>query len=312
MSRLRAAVVYGGAFINSQTSSGRRVNARGTLDNASEIDTTAPAQVSNLIVTSQNNNRYGLQWNAPGDDGAVGTAALYQIRFSDTDFTVPGSFEKGYRLLAPTPVSAGFVQSLTVNLPFRHQNGFIGVRAIDNAGNEGPISTVPVNAELETADPYLVSETSSEPLSTGGTPLGLIGDDRYSTYQLPFDFTFFGSSSRGITLSTNGAIHFTFPSLLPDGEPDIDFNGVDYLSARPIIAGLWDDLRTDRRAGDDVYVVIPDPTRIIFRWQAVTFDLPTGPNTQHEVNNQSTSKSNYVAKAPFAYAMAMVITTSFR
>src|SRR4026209_2951079 len=38
-----------------------------------------------------------------------------------------------------------------------------------------------------------------------------------------------------------------------------------------MIAGLWDDLRTDRVAGDDIYVVTPDANRIIFRWQAVTF-----------------------------------------
>jgi uncharacterized repeat protein (TIGR01451 family) len=38
------------------------------------------------------------------------------------------------------------------------------------------------------------------------------------------------------------------------------------------IAAAWDDLRTDRRAGDDVYLVQPDADRVILRWQAVTFD----------------------------------------
>jgi hypothetical protein len=48
------------------------------------------------------------------------------------------------------------------------------------------------------------------------------------------------------------------------------------LNGFRIIAGLWDDLRTDRRPGDDVYVS-QDNERVIFRWQAVTFDSPIGP-----------------------------------
>ena len=287
MKRLRAAVIYGGSPGSQETSSARRANARGSLDNAAEADITPPAAVSNLeIVPPQNNNVYALRWNAPGDDGAnIGKVSQYEIRFADTDFTAPGSFEQAYRLLAPVPQQLpGNLEGALVAIPFRHPHGFIGVRAIDNAGNEGPISVVPVNAELETADPYVVSQTSVEPLSTGGTPVGNIGDDRYLSYQLPFDFTFFGNTSRGIVLSTNGAIHFNFPGILPDGTPDVDINGVDYLSARKIIAGLWDDLRTDRRAADDIYVVIPDPTKIIFRWQAVTYDSPTGPNTTRGEN----------------------------
>src|SRR5262249_8782506 len=44
-------------------------------------------------------------------------------------------------------------------------------------------------------------------------------------------------------------------------------------SVRKMISGMWDDLdlRTIRRADADVYVVQPDATRIIFRWQGVQF-----------------------------------------
>ena len=50
-----------------------------------------------------------------------------------------------------------------------------------------------------------------------------------------------------------------------------------------MIAGLWDDLRTDTRAGDDVYMV-QDQDRVIFRWQAVTFDTPIAPATTRGEN----------------------------
>lgn len=48
--------------------------------------------------------------------------------------------------------------------------------------------------------------------------------------------------------------------------------------------GAWDDLRTDRRAGDDIYVVTPNEDTIIFRWQAVTYDTPLAPGVTRGEN----------------------------
>ena len=42
------------------------------------------------------------------------------------------------------------------------------------------------------------------------------------------------------------------------------------LTKFKMISGLWDDLRTDRSAGDDVYVTA-DASHVIFRWKGVTF-----------------------------------------
>jgi uncharacterized protein (TIGR03437 family) len=124
---------------------------------------------------------------------------------------------------------------------------------------------------VDVGDPYTIAETTAAPVSTGGTPLGLIGDDEMKTINLPFMFTFYGIEYPAITVSTNGALYFGFP---PDEDP---FSSPRLLNGRRMIAGLWDDLRTDRRPGDDVYTVV-DPDRIIFRWQAVTFDHPISPS----------------------------------
>jgi hypothetical protein len=63
------------------------------------------------------------------------------------------------------------------------------------------------------------------------------------------------------------------------------------LTKFKMISGLWDDLRTDRRIGDDVYVVTPDASRIIFRWQGVTFGDGT-PATEFPVNFEVELRSN--------------------
>ena len=195
----------------------------------------------------------------------------------------PAEFQRAYAFVAPLPAVSGTAQTATINVPFRHTSGFFGIRALDNVGNASPIAVIGVSVNQDLADPYIPTVISSEGLSTGGEALGLIGDDLYSSspYQLPFDFNFFGTTGRGLYVSTNGALYFADPPRLndPARTPDDAFSSAERLKGYRMIAGLWDDLRTDHRAGGDVYVVKPDPTRIIFRWQAVTYDTPTGPTT---------------------------------
>ncbi len=183
----------------------------------------------------------------------------------------------GRLCLAQRPHEPVAGQSLTVNVPWRHPSGFIGVRAVDDVGNKGPISQVPVSVSVDVGDPYTMTESAAAPVSTGGIPLGLIGDDQVRAVSLPFAFKFYGIEFSSVTVSTNGALYFPFVS---ENDP---FSSVRWLNGTRMIAGLWDDLRTDRRAGDDVYVV-QDADRVIFRWQAVTFDTPISQTTTRGEN----------------------------
>jgi subtilisin family serine protease len=288
--RLRAALMYSGDILEQQDfytliASGRRLSAVKALRNVAENDTVAPAAVGNLQVTNSSGRRHYMTWTAPGDNGTAGQAALYEIRFSDTAMTTSAQFELGLPFKAPLPAAAGISQDAYVDVPFQHTTGYLAIRAIDNVGNTGPITSVPVSVLAEAADPYVKTESAAKPLSTGGTALGLNGDDLYrSSYTLPFNFPFFGVGRNFITISTNGAIYFGFPPEGPDGNSDDAWSTVERLNGYEMIAGLWDDLRTDRRPGDDVYVVRPDANRIIFRWQAVTFDTPLSPTTSRGEN----------------------------
>jgi len=300
LSRLRSALIYngdlksalapGGNLFGAPTGvlTGRRLSSTGALAAASESDSTPPAAVANLHITSQQLRRFTLQWNSPGDDGNSGTASVYQIRYSDADPSNDvAQFEQGYKLFAPLPIASGGSQTVTLDVPFRHTNGFLSIRAVDNVGNAGPIMSVPVSVNPNDGDPYIQSLDAPAALSTGGEPLNLKGDDKYSDspYQLPFDFNFFGQNGRGLYVSTNGALYFsTDVPRKSDGTPDDGFSSTQRLKGFRMIAGLWDDLRTDTRPSDDVYVVKPDPTRVIFRWQAVTYATPTGPNTTRGEN----------------------------
>ena len=282
MQKLRAVLMYSGyvawQHINVYPiSTGRTVDANKALQSMTSPDLTPPGAISNL--TAQINDtypNYSLNWTAVGDDVNVGKVSAYEVRFSDTSLN-DANFDLGIPLSGPVPNDPGFFQNVPVRIPWRHPSGFIGVRGVDDVGNKGPISWVPISVSADVGDPYTIAESAAAPVSTGGIALGLIGDDAFTTVNLPFTFKYFGSEFVAVTVSTNGALYFGFP---PD---DDTFSSQRFLNGRRMIAGLWDDLRTDKRPGDDVYVV-QDTDRVIFRWQAVTFDLPTGPNTTRGEN----------------------------
>ena len=283
MQKLRSVMMYSGHAAPWQfsnvlpISTGRAVDANRALQSLSSPDVTPPGAIDNLnAFISDIFPGYTVGWAATGDDGNSGTPVAYEVRFSDTSLN-DANFDLATPLAGPIPHEPVAGQSVNVKVPWRHPSGFIGVRAVDEVGNKGPISQVPISVSADVGDPYTMTESAAAPLSTGGTALNLIGDDEMKTVNLPFAFKFFGIESTSVTVSTNGALYLGFPS---DNDP---FSSVRWLSGTRMIAGLWDDLRTDRRAGDDVYVV-QDIDRIIFRWQAVTFDFPISPTTTRGEN----------------------------
>ena len=271
VSQMRALLAFNGDSIGAlqgKTLTGRRLNVFKSMQAMSENDTTPPGTAGSLQVNSQNGRSINLSWVASGDDGAAGQASLYDVSFVDqsTSAVIP--------ITTLAPVASGTAQNLNINLPYRHLGGTIRLREFDNVGNEGTPATVPVSVPLLAADPYVTSLNAAAALSTGGTAQGLTFDDRYQEdYSLPFSFPFFGQSYSLVTISTNGNLYFSAPPKRANGDADDVPSSTADLSLRRMISGMWDDLdlRTSRRADADVYVVQPDASRIIFRWQGVQF-----------------------------------------
>jgi len=269
VSQLRALLSFNGdslPALQGKTLSGRRVNVFKSLQALNEGDTTPPGTITNLQVISQNGRSINLSWTASGDDGPSGQASLYDLSFVDqtTNAVIP--------LTTVAPAVSGTTQSLNVNVPYRHLAGTIRVREFDNVGNEGTPATIAVNVPLNAADPYTLALNSPAALSTGGSPLGLTFDDRYlENYSLPFSFPFFGQAYGTVTISTNGNLYFSTPGKRSNGDADDAPSSVADLSLNKMISGLWDDLTLERsfRSDADVYVLTPDPSTIIFRWQGV-------------------------------------------
>ncbi|HKZ81765.1 MAG TPA: S8 family serine peptidase [Pyrinomonadaceae bacterium] len=287
--QLKGLLLFNGDSLPSledKTITGRRLNVANSLQALVQPDTTAPGTVINFHVNSQNDRSLNVGWTASGDDGASGRASLYQITFTDQSTGIT-------RILKNIlPATSGTPQTADVKIPYRHTAGTMSLREFDNWGNEGGPAFLNVSVPLVQADPYATTLGPRTALTTGGTALNLIGDDSYKQDQpLPFAFPFFGKTYSSVTISTNGNLYFvdtgdTVPP--PLGDPAA-FSAE--MVGFKMISGLWDDLRTDRRSGDDVYMVTPDSSRVIFRWQAVTFGDGTAA-TEFPVNFEIELQSN--------------------
>ncbi|HEY0006746.1 MAG TPA: S8 family serine peptidase [Pyrinomonadaceae bacterium] len=251
-----------------RTFSGARLDAGRVLQASVESDGGAPGPITNFRIASQNERAINLAWTAPGEDGQVGTAALYWMTFTDPSTNTEITITKAH------PDAAGTPQSLSFNIPYRHTSGIIKLRVFDKHGNEGVPQTLNVAVSPGVGNPYNVTKSAAQPLSTGGTGLDVNADDRYiENYSLPFSFPFYGQQYSTVTVSSNGSLYFATPPQFSNA--DANHSTFD-LNNYKMIAGMWDDLDLNKcfRADADVYVTQPGAGRVIFRWQGIPFTYP--------------------------------------
>ncbi|HZE68554.1 MAG TPA: S8 family serine peptidase [Pyrinomonadaceae bacterium] len=302
LQQLRALLIFNGDIapdLVSKTITGRRLNVANSLAALAENDSTPPGTVTNFHINSQNGRSLNLGWNASGDNGASGNASLYELSFLDAKTGAVVSLKK------VIPVASGSAQTADVKIPFRHTAGTIRLREFDNVGNEGTPASLNVSVSFAEGDPYATTLSIPTALSTGGTLLSSTNcDDCYRITSLPFAFPFFGQAYNSVTISSNGNLYFEPPSppVRSGGDADdVPSSSVD-LTRFKMIAGLWDDidLRTSSRADAGVFQVLPDASRVIFRWQGVPCNFNgsvcTGGapiNFEIELRNDGTIKSRY-------------------
>jgi uncharacterized repeat protein (TIGR01451 family) len=296
LEKLKAAVLSGvdesGAFFSSVITRGR-LNANRTVQFANENDSTPPAVAEGFQITSQEGRRVRVFWTEPGDDGMTGQASLREIFFTDA------TSGEQFRLDAGRPNPAGAAVGVFVSIPLRHTSGQLSLRTTDNVGNTST-ATVNVTVAADIADPYTVNVGPATPLTAlnSGTPVGPKGDDLTTTVSLPFPIPFFGEVISAVVVSSNGALYV---QLSPDRAlPNPNFGPFDFAVANKpnlahlaMVAGMWTDIRTDRNATDNVYMVQPDIDHVIFRWQGVTFGTETPINFEIELRRDGTIQTHY-------------------
>ncbi|HYC00153.1 MAG TPA: S8 family serine peptidase [Candidatus Limnocylindrales bacterium] len=101
-------------------------------------DTRRPARIDDLSLVLDQGNVV-LAWTAPGDDGRCGTAASYELLASDAPITYANA-SAATPISLPAPQDSGSEESTTF-APMPEER-FYAVRAVDEAGNRGPLAQV--------------------------------------------------------------------------------------------------------------------------------------------------------------------------
>ncbi len=118
----------------------------GTLTDATSVsfevtDDIAPDAVTNFAVTQVGQTQLTLGWTASGDDGVLGNADAYELRWSLIPVT-EANFATAMQVTTGTPAAPGAQDFATVTgLPAATQV-FFGLRVTDGAGNQSPIAFV--------------------------------------------------------------------------------------------------------------------------------------------------------------------------
>ncbi len=117
------------------------INGCSDDDPASPGDTTPPNVVTDLQVQAISDSVLTVAWTAPGDDGAEGKAARYDIRYNATTITA-GTWTACSQVAAvPEPAAAGTQQSVEITSPTR-SDIYVALKAADEVPNWSGLSNV--------------------------------------------------------------------------------------------------------------------------------------------------------------------------
>ncbi len=133
-------------------------------------DVTNPGAVVDLATGAATSNRMTLDWTAPGDDGNVGTATSYDVRYAATPIVDQAGWDAATQATGePNPSVAGTAETMQVTGLTPSSTYYFAIRANDEYGNAGDLSNSPSGTTL--APPVIAVSPSSlsASLASGGT-----------------------------------------------------------------------------------------------------------------------------------------------
>jgi hypothetical protein len=114
----------------------------GAQASAAPRDGISPAAINTLSAAPLTAKIIRLNWTAVGDDGAVGTALTYDIRYSTAAITA-GNWSSASQVSgAPTPKVSGSAETMTVGGLAGATTYYFAIKAVDEGGNASTISNV--------------------------------------------------------------------------------------------------------------------------------------------------------------------------
>lgn len=113
-----------------------------------QVDFIPPARIDDLKIAQATSSTATLTWTAPGDDGASGTAARYEVRYSTEPITEESWQYAKEAGQVPGPQAAGSSETATVPGLAAGTRYYFAVRARDDVWQLGPLCVI-VQAETQ-------------------------------------------------------------------------------------------------------------------------------------------------------------------
>lgn len=124
--------------LTGKTVSGARLN----LYNHFDQDSIAPNAINNLSAPTSTYNSVTLSWTATGDDGSVGQANQYDIRYS-TSLITENNFAKALKVTGePRPAISGSVETFGIKGLAQNTTYYFAMKVYDNVGNISALSNI--------------------------------------------------------------------------------------------------------------------------------------------------------------------------
>ncbi|MFN0151645.1 MAG: hypothetical protein ACKVU1_13155 [bacterium] len=187
-----------------------------------------PARITDLGATASTASSIVLTWTAPGDDGAVGTAGLYDLRYSTTPIDGGSWYFATLVIGEPSPKPAGASEMFEVASLSDAINYYFAIRTLDTGGLSSAISNVAsATTKPDTTPPARVDDLAAAVESPARVALTWTapGDDslagnafqydiRYST--MPIDEVSWDTASR-VDTSFTPALRGTSENIVVHG-----------------------------------------------------------------------------------------------
>lgn len=142
-----------------------RVDALASLR---EPDAIPPAGIVDLHSSEIKSSSARIEWTATGEDGSIGQAAEYEVRYSTSPITVP-NFNSATKInIPPLPPIAGESVSLKIENLTPQTTYYVALKSRDLFNNLSPLSNIISFTTLKLPGLQLITNQLQEQLFTGG------------------------------------------------------------------------------------------------------------------------------------------------
>ncbi len=135
----RGAKLYSGVMINGAT---QNQNGVDNFLSTTESDLVSPGDITALALHSVSSSSITITFAATGDDGIIGAASSYDVRYSEAPITASNFASAARATGIRTPGNSGDTETVTISGLQGDTEYYIALKALDEVGNASRMSAV--------------------------------------------------------------------------------------------------------------------------------------------------------------------------